>query len=67
MNDRREWYANEAQKLRRIMFLYNDEAVKNRTAVHADYYVQQNELHKVIRNYRAYCRRNGLDYGYMDI
>ena len=67
MADRREYYYQKAQKLRHIMDEYHCEAMRNHTAVNEDWYVKQDELLKVIRNYRAYCRRNNFEYNYNDI
>ena len=65
--DKREHYFQMAQELRRAMDAYHYEAMANNTSVHPNWYVLMNQLEKVIRNYRAYCRRHGLEYHHNDI
>lgn len=57
-----EQYFEKAQELRDAMRKYSAEAMRTNTPVSEDFYVKQKELHKVIRNCRAYCKRHNLEY-----
>lgn len=57
-----EQYFEKAQELRDAMRKYSAEAMRTGIPVPEDFYVKQNELLKVIRNYRAYCKRHNLEY-----
>ena len=55
-------YFDKVQELRDAMRKYSAEAMRTGIPVPEDFYVKQKELHKVIRNCRAYCKRHNLGY-----
>lgn len=65
--DKIKYYYETAQLLRNVLQYYSSEAAENNTAVDENFYAIQEDLKKVIRNYRAYCRRHGLEYTNYDI
>lgn len=65
--NKREWYFNEAERLRNIMYQCADEARAANTCVSDDFYVAQKDLLRLRNNYRAYCKRHNIHYSNHDL
>lgn len=54
-------YLENIEQIRSQMRELTQEALQQHKAVSMEFYELQDQLHKVIRNYRAWCKRHSVE------